>query len=70
MATSTRVYIDCGEVPSDKGCTLKISGTEDEVLTVAVQHAITSHGHADDPQLRSMLRSALRPEEATAESRR
>jgi len=33
--------------PSEKGCTLKISGTEQEVLDAAVQHAVSAHGHND-----------------------
>jgi hypothetical protein len=60
--TSTRKSIDCREFPSEKNCSLKISGTEDEVLVVAVQHAVAAHGHADSPELREMLRSGLRDE--------
>lgn len=29
---AARKFIDCAEFPSEKNCTLKISGTEDEVL--------------------------------------
>ena len=32
-----RKSIDCRDYPSDKNCSLKISGTEDEVLDAAVQ---------------------------------
>jgi hypothetical protein len=60
--TSTRKSIDCREFPSEKNCSLKISGTEEEVLTVAVQHAVAAHGHPDSPELRDMLRSGLRDE--------
>ena len=35
-----RKSIDCRDYPSEKGCTLKISGTKQEVLDAAVQHAI------------------------------
>jgi hypothetical protein len=31
---------------SEKNCTPKISGTEEEVLDAAVQHAVTANGHA------------------------
>lgn len=62
MPTSVRTFIDCREFPSDKNCTLKISGTADEVLAAAVQHAVSAHGHADEPELRESLRSALREE--------
>jgi hypothetical protein len=64
MATALRSYVDCREFPSENNCSLKISGTPDEVLTVAVQHAVASHGHQDTPELRDMLRSGLREERA------
>ena len=64
MATSVRTYIDCREFPSEKNCSLKIAGTEDEVLAAAVQHAVASHGHQAGPELREQLRSALREERA------
>jgi hypothetical protein len=57
-----RKYIDCREYPSDKNCSLKISGTEDEVLEIAVQHATTSHGHENNPELREELRRLLKDE--------
>ncbi|MBV9103252.1 MAG: DUF1059 domain-containing protein [Candidatus Eremiobacteraeota bacterium] len=57
-----RKYIDCSEVPSDSRCTLKISGTEEEVMKAAREHAISSHGHTDGPELSSTLRAGLRDE--------
>jgi predicted small metal-binding protein len=57
-----RKVIDCGAVPSESGCTLKISGTEAEVLRAARDHAVASHGHHDGPELESLLRSAMRDE--------
>ncbi|HJP93647.1 MAG TPA: DUF1059 domain-containing protein [Pyrinomonadaceae bacterium] len=57
-----RKYIDCREYPSDKNCSLKISGTEDEVLEIAVQHATASHGHENNPELRDELRRLLKDE--------
>ena len=30
-----RKFIDCSEFPGEKNCTLKISGTEDEVLDLS-----------------------------------
>jgi hypothetical protein len=50
-----RKSIDCRLYPSEKNCTLKISGTEEEVLDAAVQHAV--HGHEDTPELRQQIRS-------------
>jgi predicted small metal-binding protein len=54
-----RKSIDCRDYPSDKGCTLRISGTEQEVLEAAVQHATTAHGHTDPKELREQLKSML-----------
>jgi len=55
----TRQSIDCRSVPNEIGCTLALSGTPDEVLAAAVQHAVTVHGHTETPELRDMLRGAL-----------
>lgn len=57
-----RKYIDCRNYPSDKNCTLRISGTEEEILEIAVQHAVGSHGHENTPDLREQLRSLLHDE--------
>ncbi|PYI88843.1 MAG: DUF1059 domain-containing protein [Verrucomicrobia bacterium] len=55
-----RKSIDCRDYPSEKNCSLKISGTEEEVLDAAVQHAVSAHGHNKTPELRSQLRSMLK----------
>ena len=55
-----RKSIDCRDYPSEKNCSLRISGTEDEVLEAATQHAVRSHGHEDSPELREQLRSMLK----------
>jgi Protein of unknown function (DUF1059) len=62
QARTVRKAIDCRLYPSEKGCTLKISGTEEEVLAAASAHAIAAHGHADTPELRNELRSLLKIE--------
>jgi len=41
---------------------LAISGTEEEVLTVAVRHAVQEHGHKDTPELRQQLKGLLKDE--------
>jgi len=64
VAVSARKYIDCREYPSENNCSLKISGTEEEVLTAAAQHAVASHGHPNTPELRETMRSGLREERA------
>ncbi len=58
----TRKVIDCRNFPSDKACTLAISGTEEEVLDLAVLHASTVHGHENTPELRDQIRSMLKDE--------
>ncbi len=57
-----RKFIDCREYPSEKNCSLKISGTEDEVLDIAVQHAVSVHGHEKTAELREELRRLLKDE--------
>ena len=57
-----RKSIDCRDYPSENNCSLKISGTEEEVLEAAVQHATSVHGHANTPELREQIRSMLKDE--------
>lgn len=64
MPGTTRKMIDCRRMPSERNCSLTIAGTEEEVLTVAVRHAMEEHGHADTPELRQQLRGALVDEPA------
>lgn len=60
MPEEKRKVIDCRDFPSDKPCTVAISGTEEEVLKVAVQHAVATHGHSDGPELRAEIRKLLK----------
>ncbi|HEX3830256.1 MAG TPA: DUF1059 domain-containing protein [Sporichthyaceae bacterium] len=55
----TRKIIDCGAVPNERGCTLALTGEEEEVLVAAVAHAVAEHGHTDSAELRTALRAAL-----------
>jgi predicted small metal-binding protein len=55
-----RKSIDCQDYPSEKNCSLKMSGTEQEVLDAAVQHAISAHGHKNSPELRDEIKSMLK----------
>jgi predicted small metal-binding protein len=55
-----RKSIDCRDYPSERNCSLNISGTEDEVLDAAAQHAASVHGHENTPQLREQIRSMLK----------
>jgi hypothetical protein len=66
MPDSTRKIADCRRFPSDRECSLTISGSEDEVVEAATQHAVASHGHEDTPELRERLRGMLEDEPARA----
>jgi predicted small metal-binding protein len=57
---ANRKSIDCREYPSEKNCSLRISGAEDEVLDAAVQHAVSAHGHENSPKLRDEIRGMLK----------
>ena len=54
----TRKSLDCRKVPGST-CTLKISGTEDEVYKAGLQHAISAHGEKDTSEVRAMIRTAM-----------
>jgi hypothetical protein len=60
MPDPKRKVIDCRQFPSEKNCTLAISGTEEEVLAVAERHAVEEHGHPKTPQLREEIRALLK----------
>jgi hypothetical protein len=62
MAGGPRKIVDCRLYPSEKKCSLTIAGTEEEVLHIAVRHAIEEHGHPDSPQLREQIRALLKNE--------
>lgn len=57
----TRKYIDCREFPSDINCTVAIAAdSENELMEIAVQHAVSAHHHEDTPQLRQQLRQLFK----------
>ena len=58
----SRKFVDCRESPSVSGCTLKISGEEEEVVRAAARHAADVHGHEDTPELRQEIRKTLHDE--------
>jgi hypothetical protein len=65
-----RMIADCRRYESDNGCTVTIIGEEDEVVDLAVQHAVTAHGHTDGPELREGILAMLEPEESYVSGRR
>ena len=60
MSDAQRKSIDCREYPSESGCTLRLEGTEEEVLDAAVKHAVAKHGHAESPEFREEIRGLLK----------
>jgi hypothetical protein len=52
-----RKVIDCRNFPGEKNCTIAISGIEEEVLHLAVVHAVRVHGPQQTPELRKQTRS-------------
>jgi hypothetical protein len=61
-----RKIVDCRDVPNEKGCTLTITGEEDEVVRAAVLHAVDVHGHADTAEFRGLIRRSLKDERPAA----
>ncbi|MGA8535593.1 MAG: DUF1059 domain-containing protein [Candidatus Tumulicola sp.] len=56
-----RKLIDCRDFPSEKNCTVAIAAdTTDELLEVAVRHAVETHGHEDTPDLRQQIRQGVK----------
>jgi hypothetical protein len=62
MTSKRRVFADCRAFPSENNCSLYIAGTPDEVLEIAISHAVRSHGHEDTPEFREELRAFLKDE--------
>lgn len=65
-----RKFVDCRDYPSQMNCSLRISGSEDEVLRAATDHAISVHGHKDSPELRDGLRKSMKDEVEEGQARR
>ena len=61
-----RVIADCRKSPSEKNCSLTVSGTEEEVMDVIIPHAVSRHGHKDTPELRKEIREMLQEEKEPA----
>jgi hypothetical protein len=55
-----RYASDCRLMPSEKNCSLYIEGRKDEVMAVAMRHAIDYHGHDDTPELKSEIESGIK----------
>lgn len=57
-----RKTADCRTYPNEVGCTLSISGEEEEVVAAATAHAVAVHGHEDNAELRAAVRQSLQDE--------
>ena len=57
-----RKVADCRMFPSESNCSLTISGTADEVVRAAAEHAASVHGHEDTAELRDQIRAMLADE--------
>ena len=57
-----RKVSDCRLFPSEKKCTITIAGPEEEVLPLAIHHAVRDHGEKDTPELRAQVKAMLRDE--------
>jgi predicted small metal-binding protein len=56
-----RKYVDCRDFPSKMNCSVAISAdSENELLEIAVQHAVAVHEHKDTPEFRQMLKQAIK----------
>ena len=58
-----RKVADCRDFPSEINCTLTIAGEEDEVITAAVQHAVSVHGHEDTAEVKAWLKENMLKDE-------
>jgi len=57
-----RKVVDCRDYPSEMNCSLTIAGEEEEVVRAATEHAVSVHGHANDPELSDQIRATLKDE--------
>jgi hypothetical protein len=59
-----RVMADCRRFESDNNCSVTIMGSREEVIPLAIQHAVNTHGHQDTPELRQQTEAMLEPASA------
>ena len=51
-----RYYLDCRDYPSEVKCSVAVSAdTKEELVDVAMQHAVKVHGFKDTPENRENL---------------
>jgi hypothetical protein len=47
---ANRVKVDCRKYPSEKGCTVAISGSSEEIVELGWLHAKMHHAHKDEEE--------------------
>ncbi len=47
---ANRFKVDCRKYPSEKGCTVTIAGSLDEVVELGWLHAKVHHAHKEDEE--------------------
>ena len=57
-----RKMIDCREASTETPCSILISGVEEDVVKVAVDHAVARHGYPNTPETEREIRSMLKDE--------
>lgn len=56
-----RKMIDCRDYPSEINCTVAIAAdTEQELIDLAVLHAVEAHGEVDTPEMRDEIRKSIK----------
>ena len=61
-----RKMIDCRDFPSESKCSIAITAdTVEEIIEVAVPHAVSKHGHKDSPELRQQIRAGIKEDALT-----
>ena len=58
ISQGTWVVANCGKFPSERNCQLVMMAPveqKEDLLDAATAHAVKSHGHEDEPELRGQL---------------
>ena len=54
--------VDCSKQPNEKNCKIKMMAPEaqvEDVVDLAVDHAVKVHGHQNSPDLRQKIKAAV-----------
>ena len=62
LSSGRWLMANCGKFPREQNCKLVMMGPEDQredLLDASVAHAVKTHGHDDNPELRGQLDQIL-----------